>query len=860
MTSAAPPAPGNLPAEPNSFIGRERDLSELALLLGDVRALTLCGPGGIGKTRLAVRLACDLIPEFPDGAWLVELADTASADLLPRRVAATFGILEEQDRPLIATLAEALRARRLLLVLDTCEHIVDGCAELVQQLLASCPSLRVIATSREPLRVRGETVWRVPPLSVPTGLDPLSLADLARHEALQLFAERASAARSGFALGSENAEAVARLCLTLDGMPLAIELAAARVRALSVEQIASRLDDRFRLLASGDRTAPARQQTLRAAVDWSYELLSEPEQILLRRLSVFAGWNLDMAEQVCADEQIPAGTVLDLMAALIDKSLVTFDHELRGESRYRLLDTIKEYAASRLAASGEEDALRLRHRDYLLHYGEWVVSRAFVRGAPSWPERVAMYRAITVDLANYRLALATSLRRGDIAEGLRMCGAMRNPWVTHGDVTEGAGWFDQFLVNADRVPPGVRGPALVFRGDLAFEQQDYPTVDRCAREGLQLCRAAGDPHEAAALRLLAVASLRAGNLGEAVARIDEAIDTAHKLGNDWEEGLALSIKAAGMARLAMLREAQRTYEAALDVLRDNNGWGVAQVRVGLGGVARARGDYQAAISHYQGALSLYQEIDARPEIARCLAGIASVALVQGDLGLCRASLTESLALSLATGQRLPVARGLEAFAALEARAGDAERAARLAGAALELRAAAGHPPSAGAGARLEDLLGPARRSLGELRATSLLEEGRAMGADEAVQYAIGTPPAGAPANGAAAANGWLPSRPQAGGGNGQPAGAPPAGGSGGVAGPAAGPAAGTAAVPSTLTPREREIAALIARGLSNRAIADELVISQATVARHVANMLTKLGFSSRAQVAAWVARQPGPDA
>ena len=854
MTSAAPPAPGNLPAEPNSFIGRERDLSELALLLGDVRALTLCGPGGIGKTRLALRLACDLVPDFPDGAWLVELADTADADLLPRRVAATFGIREEQDRPLMATLAEALRARRLLIILDTCEHVVDGCAELVQQLLASCPSLRVIATSREPLRVRGETVWRVPPLSVPTGLDPLSLADLARHEALQLFAERASAARSGFALGSENAAAVARLCLTLDGMPLAIELAAARVRALSVEQIASRLDDRFRLLASGDRTAPARQQTLRAAVDWSYELLSEPEQILLRRLSVFAGWNLDMAEQVCADEQIPAGTVLDLMAALIDKSLVTFDHELRGESRYRLLDTIKEYAASRLAASGEEEALRLRHRDYLLRYGEWVVSQAFVRGAPSWPERVAMYRSITVDLPNYRLALATSLSRGDIAEGLRMCGAMRNPWVTHGDVTEGTGWFDRFLVSAAGVPAAVRGPALVYRGDLAFEQQDYPTVERCAREGLELCRAVGDPSEASALRLLAVTTLRAGNLAEAVARIDEAAATAHKIGNDWEEGLALSIKAAGTARLGSLREAQRIYEAALEVLRDNNGWGVAQVRVGLGGVARARGDYQAAISHYQGALSLYQEIDARPEIARCLAGIASVALIQGDLSLCRASLTESLALSLATGQRLPVARGLEAFAALEARAGDAERAARLAGAALELRSAAGHPPSAGAGARLEDLLGPARRSLGELRATTLLEEGRAMGADEAVQYAMGTPPAGSPAAGGAQASpGWLPSRPPGGGANGQPAPAPAAGNTSG-GNPAA---AGT--VPSTLTPREREIAALIARGLSNRAIADDLVISQATVARHVANMLTKLGFSSRAQVAAWVARQQRPD-
>jgi ATP/maltotriose-dependent transcriptional regulator MalT len=398
----------------------------------------------------------------------------------------------------------------------------------------------------------------------------------------------------------------------------------------------------------------------------------------------------------------------------------------------------------------------------------------------------------------------------------------------------------------------VRGPALVFRGDLAFEQQDYPTVERCAREGLELCRQAGDPHEAAALRLLAVTSLRAGDLAGAVARVNEAAETAHKLGNDWEEGLALSIKAAGLARLGSLREAQRTYEAALEVLRDNNGWGVAQVRVGLGGVARARGDYPAAISHYQGALSLYQEIDARPEIARCLAGIASVALIQGDLDLCRASLTESLALSLATGQRLPVARGLGAFAALEARAGDAVRAARLAGAALELRSAAGHPPSAGAGARLEDLLGPARRSLGELRANALLEEGRAMGADEAVRYAMGTQPVPPPAaGGAAPASGWPPPPPRPGSGPRQPGASPAA-----VTPPAPAPVA----VPSTLTPREREIAALIARGLSNRAIAGELVISQATVARHVANMLTKLGFSSRAQIAVWVTRQPGPGA
>jgi predicted ATPase/DNA-binding CsgD family transcriptional regulator len=835
MTSAAPPSSGNLPAEPNSFIGRERDLTELALLLSDVRALTLCGPGGIGKTRLALRLACDLVPDFPAGAWLVELADTADPDLIPRRVAATLGIREEPDQPMLGTLATALRGRRMLLILDTCEHIVDGCAELVHQLLASCPQLRMIATSREPLRVRGETVWRVPPLSLPAHVDPLSLADLPRHEAMRLFAERASAARAGFELGSDNAEAVARLCRTLDGMPLAIELAAARVRALSVEQIASRLDDRFRLLASGDRTAPARQQTLRAAVDWSYELLSEPEQILLRRLSVFAGWNLEMAEQVCADEQNPAASVLDLMAALIDKSLVSFDHELRGESRYRLLDTIKEYAASRLTASGEEESVQLRHRDYMLAAAEHVVARAFVRGAPSWPERVAMYRQITADLPNFRLGLATSLHRGDIAEGLRMCGAMRNPWVTHGDVTEGAEWFDRFLERAGSVPAEVRGPGLVFRGDLAFEQQDYATVSRCASEGLELCRQAGDPHEAGALRLLAVASLRAGNVTEAVAQIEEAAATAHKIGNDWEEGLALSIKASGMARLGSLREAQATYDAALDVLRDNNGWGVALVEYGLGSVARARGDHLAAISHFQAALALYQEIDARPEIARCLAGIASVALAQGDLGLCRSSLTESLSLSLATGQRLPVARGLEAFAALEARAGHAVRAAKLAGAALELRSAAGHPPSRGAGARLEDVLEPARTSLGDLRANALLAEGRSMTADEAVSYAMRAPGASPEETGSVLPGDMVP-RPRVGN--------------------ASAPAPGAPA-PNTLTPREREIAGLIARGLSNRGIARELVISQATVARHVANILGKLGFSSRAQVAAWIARQPG---
>src|SRR5215475_12415165 len=317
MQSATAILTGNLPAEPNSFIGRERDLAELARLLGEVRALTLSGLGGIGKTRLAVRLARDVLsgenadegPGDLDEAWLVELADWH--DPVAQAVATTIGVREEPGVPLAQTLAEALRSRHMLLVLDTCEHQVSDCATLVQLLLARCPWLRIVATSREPLRVRGETVWRVQPLDLPP--DDAPGEELARHEAVRLFAERAAGARPGFILTAENAASVARLCRTLDGIPLGIELSAARVRALSVEQIADRLRDRFQLLGSGDRTAPPRQQTLRAAVDWSYELLDEGEQTLLRRLAVFSGWNLDMAEQVCSDDVIPADAVLDLL-------------------------------------------------------------------------------------------------------------------------------------------------------------------------------------------------------------------------------------------------------------------------------------------------------------------------------------------------------------------------------------------------------------------------------------------------------------------------------------------------------------------------------------------------------------------
>jgi predicted ATPase/DNA-binding CsgD family transcriptional regulator/Tfp pilus assembly protein PilF len=844
MQSATAILTGNLPAEPNSFIGRERDLAELARLLGEVRALTLSGLGGIGKTRLAVRLARDVLsgespdadegPRDLDEAWLVELADWHGP--VAQAVATTLGVREEQGVPLAQTLAEALRSRHMLLILDTCEHQVSDCATLVQLLLARCPWLRIIATSREPLRVRGETVWRVPPLDLPP--DGASGAELAAHEAVRLFAARAAGARPGFRLTEGNAASVARLCRTLDGIPLGIELSAARVRALSVEQIEGRLRDRFQLLNSGDRTAPLRQQTLRATVDWSYELLDEAEQMLLRRLATFSGWNLDMAEQVCSDEAIGAEEVLGLLISLIDKSLVVLDGEAAGDARYRLLDTIREYAAERLEAAGEKDALALRQRDCILALVEETVATMFNRGEPPWPVRRAVFRRGIAEYGNFRIALATSLAHGDADEGLRLCIGLRNMWLPHGDAREAVTWLDRFLVlPGGEVSPSVRGRALAVRAEIAFDLQDYDTLVRCATESLELSRASGDDFPVpTALRVISQAAARAGRTGEAVAYIEEAIAAAEAAGNDWEAGLTQATKAAIAVRQGKLKSAQRAYETALDVLADNNRWGIAQVEYGMGTLARTRGDAEMAVRYYAEAMEIFRELDAWPEIARCQAGTGWIAVTSGDYDQASEALAEALRLNQIGGQRLGIARGLEAFAALAAARQQPERAARLAGAACQLRESLGH--GTGLGPRIEEVLEFARGRLGTSAAAALFAEGRETAAEDAVGFALG-PDRNQPVPGPAAA--------------GEPAWTDPSllaahQGSGSRQDN------GGHRAPTPLTPREHEIASLIAQGLSNREIADELVISPATAARHVANILAKLGFSSRTQVASWATR------
>jgi predicted ATPase/DNA-binding CsgD family transcriptional regulator len=831
MITDTSPGSGNLPAEPNSFVGRERDLTELAGLLGQVRALTLCGPGGIGKTRLALRLAWELVPDYPDGAWLAELGDTDDPERVPARVATALGIRPEPGRPVTDTLADALRPRRMILILDTCEHVVGACAALAHQLLAACPAVRLIATSREPLRVRGETAWRVPPLAVPAQFGELSEADLAEHEAIRLFAERAAAVRPGFRLTGENIGAAVRLCRTLDGIPLAIELAAARVRALSVEQIDTRLSDRFQLLASGDRTAPPRQQTLQAAVDWSYELLTGPEQILLRRLSVFAGWNLETAEQVCAGDGIAPEEVLPLLAALIDKSLVTLDAEVAATARYRLLDTIRQYAASALAASGEQTAIRRRHRDCLLDLVEAAAAVAFVRGDPPWAARVELYQRIHAERANFTAALQTSLELREAAAGLRLCCALRTPWATHGDVSEGLAWLEKFLALDTGVPAGLRIQAVTAQAELAFTHEDYGTAAAAANRSVDLARLAGLPPGPGAVRLLALISLRERRPEEAARGVREAVDLARAAADPWEEGLAQVSLAAVLARAGDLGGAQVAYTAALAVLQDNNGWGIALAHHGLGWLAMARQDRAAALDSFGTALELYRQIDARPEVARSLAGAGWARLATGDLEQARVSLTESARLALALGQRLAIARSLTALGVLALAEGDDERGIRLEGAAAALSELLGRLQPAGASHRLDGIFEAARQRAGAAASAGLLAQGRAMTAPDAIRYGM-SPPGTAP----------QPLRR--------------------AAGPAVPPAAPGPALTErpVLTPRELQTALLVGRGLSNKAIADELVISPATAARHVANIFTKLGFTSRAQLAAWVAgraREPG---
>ncbi len=703
------------------------------------RALTLCGPGGIGKTRLALRLLTAMAAEFPNGAWFVELADLRQPDLVISRVAAVLGVSEEPGRPLLETMADVLRRRRLLLALDNCEHLIDACADITRQLLASSPGLRLVITSREPLRVAGEAVWRVPPLSAMSVTTSGGAKAGSQNEAVRLFAARAAAACPDFTVGPDNVLAVAAVCRALDGLPLAIELAAAWVRVLSVDQICARLGNRFALLTTGDRSASPRQRTLRATIEWSYALLTGPERTLFRRLSVFAGWSLEMAEQVCADDDLPAGDVLGLTAALVDKSLVVLEPEALGQARYRMLDTIREYAAARLADAGESSRLALALRDYVLRTAEHSLAIGMAQVPVPWADRVDCSRRYVVDEGNITQVLTWCLSYSDTETGLRICIAVSPRWLVWGLFAEGGEWLDAFLDHGTVTPaPQIRGAALVAQAQLAAVS-DAAAAETLAEEGLALCRDTGEEYwTAVALNLLSEIALQTGRADQAAARVDQALSVAQAAGDGWNEGYALGTRAAIAARAGKLREAEQLASASVIIMRRiDQRWGVARVLLGLADLARLRGQPGEAHDHYVEALPILEEIGARPEIARCLAGLGRVALDLGAVEQARHHLTRSLKLSQATGSRIGVARGIEALAALAVREKQPERAVQLAAAAAALRESAGVPPLPPA--RIETYLASARH-LGEPAVARIWAQGLTLSSEAAVALAVDARP------------------------------------------------------------------------------------------------------------------------
>ncbi|MFI9592304.1 ATP-binding protein [Nonomuraea sp. NPDC052265] len=772
----------NLPAEPNLFVGRESDLDELVHLSRVSRVVTLCGAGGIGKTRLALRLAVRIASEHPDGVWLVELADLEKGELRAR-VSAALGVAED--------LADTVGGRRVLLVLDNCEPVIGECAELCRDLLGACPRLTVLATSREPLRVPGETVWRVPPLSL-VGEE---------SEAVRLFVTRATAARPGFELTEETLPLAIVLCRALDGLPLAIELAAAMVRVLSVRQLVERLDDRFRVLAGGARTAHARHRTLRAAVDWSYRLLSPQERLLLRRVAVFRScWTLDLAEGVCAGPGLPEQDVLPRLCDLVDKSLVVLDGEIAGEARYRLLETVREYALEQLAESGEEVALRRAHLSALAGLAGRFKDVLAPDARTSWPVVERFVNLFDGLKAEVGAACDWAAASGSPRTALRLLTDVRYLLMASGRRLDIADRLDRLLaLDAPEVPEGLRGQALILRGELALAAGEAELAARCVQIGLALCVDARDAYgEAVGLIMLAQAT------GDQEP-LTPALEAARRRGDPILESLAQGTRADFGLRAGRLHEARRAFEEVLSLSeRLDNHLGQSYGHVGLAQIARRTGDRAGARRHYEAGLRLLRHVDARQQIVSCLAGLGRVALDEGDLAEARTRLTEALVLSRDAGLRDSIARRLAAWARLVAAEGDDRRAVLLAAASLGLR---DRRPDA----RTEELMAPARERLGEAVVALLWAEGMTMTADHAVSCALGGP----------------------------------------LSEPVAAPVAGVVQ-DSRLTAREREIAELVARGLSNRAIADELVISPATAARHVANILGKLGFSTRTQIAAWV--------
>jgi non-specific serine/threonine protein kinase len=665
-------------------------------LLGETRLLTLTGSGGCGKTRLALAVASELVEGFEDGVWMVELAPLAEPSLVAQAVASTLGVREQPGRSLTETLLDYLASKRVLLVLDNCEHLIEACAELAELLLRSCSELRVLATSREALGIAGEVAWPVPSLSLPDLRRMPNIDSLSRYESARLFVERTEVVKPTFALTEQNAPSVAKICYRLDGIPLAIELAAARTKVLSVEEISERLDDCFALLTTGNRTALPRQRTLHATMDWSHELLPEQERILLRRLSVFSGgFTLKAAESVCTGEDLEPNHVLDLLSYLVDKSLVMV-RENGGQTRYRLLETVRQYGRERLDESEDEAEVKRRHAAFFVGIAEEAEREL------DGPDQTLWLAFLETDHDNFRAALSWSLGEGgDAGLGVRLAAALWPFWFARGYLSEGRRWLERAITLSDSLSTLARAKALNGAGSIATFQDEYEAAKALIEEGLALNRELGD-----------------------------------------KEGIASSL--ANLCGVAML--GQRDDIPALAALEEakalrpeiKNRRTVGNLLILEGRVALARGDLERAVELGEESLEMYREARDAYGIVMCLLHIAFVTLARNDYERTAALLREGLQLSRELEHKVFIQYCVTGLAGVAASKGFPVRAARLWGAAERLsEISGGHIVREGKSTiDYERTLTAARSQLEEAAWTAAWAEGRAMSPERAIEYAL----------------------------------------------------------------------------------------------------------------------------
>jgi predicted ATPase/DNA-binding CsgD family transcriptional regulator len=800
----------NLPLQVNRFIGREREIAAVSELLVTTRLLTLTGAGGSGKTRLALQIAIDLLEEFAHGVWWVELAALSDPLLVPQAVGSVVGIPERAGRTVTEALADALRPKHLLLVLDNCEHLLAACVELIEALLHTCPQVQILVTSREALTITGETTWLVLPLRVPDTYQLPPIDGLLTYEAVHLFVERARSVLPSFTLTPENASAVVQVCRQLDGMPLAIELAAARIRALSVEQIVARLNDAYRLLTGGSRSALPRQQTLRAAMDWSYDLLSPQEQACFRRLSVFAGsFSLEAAE-ACAGEPGEADVVLDVLSSLIDKSLVLVERR-SGEARYRLLETIRQYGQDKLQEFAEAAQARRTHRDWYARLAE----QAEAETLEAQQERV--FDRLEAEHDNLRGALGWSLDQQEAETAAQIGAAIWRFWLLRGHMSEGRSFLERALAGLSG-KDAVRAKALNVAAILASLQDDYTRARTLAEESLALSRELAERKQTGyALYILGRLARIEGNYGGAVTFFEESLALFRELGQ--QDDIALVLSDLGLTVLNLGEDVRATAlcEESLAISRElGDPRAIASWLANLGMIVLARGDDQRAKELCEESLAIRRALGYKGGCAHTLTILGRIALHQGAYERATACYTESLTLRQETGEKEGIATALEGLAAVTGAQGQPARAAGLYGYAASLRTLLGAPLPPIDRPAYEQTVAALRAQLDEPTFLKTWTAGQAMTLEEAlaevaqVKARAHLPPTLAPAP---------------------------------VETPATSPARGT---PFGLTAREVEVLRLVTQGLTTTQVAEQLMISPRTADAHLRSIYSKLAVTSRA--------------